>query len=178
MTCLKGATKQLFLRRENREREEEEKFTGKIEAPSLVALRSMARPRQLSQTVVPRLHRTGVWFQSALVAQPAIYPTIIPRKMQLILVQVHVKPEHVEAFKAATIENVERSLHEPGVTQFEFCQCAEDSTHFVLIEGYRGPESVSAHKETSHYKRWRDAVAPMMAVPRSSFRLDRLCPAV
>ena len=36
---------------------------------------------------------------------------------------------------------------------------------FVLVEVYRDDESAVAHKETAHYKKWRDAVADMSADP-------------
>lgn len=96
--------------------------------------------------------------------------------MQIIAVNVQVKPECVEAFKAATQANVEGSLREPGIAQFDLCQLNDDGTRFLLIEAYRTPEAVLAHKETAHYKTWRDAVNSMMAVPRSGFRYTRLFP--
>ncbi|MBL7017270.1 MAG: antibiotic biosynthesis monooxygenase, partial [Kiritimatiellales bacterium] len=33
-----------------------------------------------------------------------------------------------------------------------------------------------AHKETAHYAKWRDTVADMMAVPRSSIKFETLYP--
>ena len=42
--------------------------------------------------------------------------------------------------------------------------------HFVLVEVYRSQEATVAHKETAHYATWRDAVAPMMAQPRTSVK--------
>jgi quinol monooxygenase YgiN len=38
----------------------------------------------------------------------------------------------------------------------------------VLVEIYRSADAPAAHKETDHYKRWRDTVADMMAEPRTS----------
>jgi autoinducer 2-degrading protein len=38
----------------------------------------------------------------------------------------------------------------------------------LLIEAYHGPAGAAAHKETAHYRRWRDEVAAMMAEPRTS----------
>ena len=38
------------------------------------------------------------------------------------------------------------------------------------------PEAALAHKETAHYATWRDAVAEMMAEPRTSLKYDNLHP--
>jgi quinol monooxygenase YgiN len=90
--------------------------------------------------------------------------------MLVVHVQVQVKPDCVEAFLAATLENARHSVREPGIARFDVVQQAEDPTRFVLVEAYRTSEAPAAHKETIHYAAWRDAVAPMMAVPRTSVK--------
>src|SRR4029077_6328052 len=90
--------------------------------------------------------------------------------MLITHVMIHVKPEHVEAFKAATLENARNSVREPGIARFDVIQQADDPTRFVLVEVYRSREDTMRHKETLHYVRWRDKVASMMAVPRSSIK--------
>ncbi len=89
--------------------------------------------------------------------------------MHIVLVHVHVKPESVEAFKTATLENAQNSLKEAGVARFDVLQKADDPTRFVLTEVYRTPEDPARHKETAHYQKWRDTVADMMAEPRQGF---------
>ncbi len=96
--------------------------------------------------------------------------------MLVVHVHVHVKPECVEAFKAATIENARQSLCEPGVARFDVVQQAGDSARFVLVEVYRTPEAPAAHKATAHYAAWRDAVEPMMAEPRRSVKFASVSP--
>ena len=86
--------------------------------------------------------------------------------MLVVLVQVHVLAEFVEKFKEATRANAAASRREPGIAQFDCIQQADDPTRFVLIEVYRSNEASAAHKETEHYKTWRDTVASMMAEPR------------
>jgi quinol monooxygenase YgiN len=86
----------------------------------------------------------------------------------VVFVNVHVHPHKVEAFRAATLENARESVKEPGVARFDVVQESEDPTRFVLIEAYRGAAGAAAHKETAHYKLWRDTVADMMAEPRAS----------
>ena len=96
--------------------------------------------------------------------------------MLVVHVHVQVKVEYVEAFKLATLANASESIREPGVTRFDVVQQLDDPTRFVLVEVYRTPEAPAAHKETSHYQVWRDAVAHMMAVPRTSAKYTNLHP--
>lgn len=97
--------------------------------------------------------------------------------MQIVHVHVHVKLEHVAAFRAATLENARSSVQEPGVVRFDVIQQADDPTRFVLIEIYRTPDAPAAHKATTHYATWRDTVAEMMAEPRRSVRYEAVFPA-
>jgi quinol monooxygenase YgiN len=97
--------------------------------------------------------------------------------MLVVHVHVHVKPEYVEAFRQATLENARNSVQEPGVARFDVVQQLDDPTHFILVEVYRTPEDAARHKETTHYPVWRDAVQPMMAEPRHSLKYTNLFPA-
>jgi len=96
--------------------------------------------------------------------------------MLVIHVQVRVKPESVEAFRRATLENAKQSVEEPGVVRFDVVQRADDATRFVLIEVYRDEQAPALHKSTAHYAAWRDAVADMMAEPRTSQKYLNLFP--
>ena len=96
--------------------------------------------------------------------------------MIAIHVYVHVRPESVDAFRAATLENARQSVLEPGVARFDVFQQADDPTRFELIEVYRSVEATATHKDTRHYQVWRDAVADMMAEPRRSARFTPVFP--
>lgn len=96
--------------------------------------------------------------------------------MLFVHVHVHVKPEHVEAFKVATLANARASLQEPGIARFDVMQQADDPTRFVLVEAYRTAAAPAAHKETAHYAAWRDTVAPMMAESRTSVKFANVFP--
>jgi autoinducer 2-degrading protein len=96
--------------------------------------------------------------------------------MLVVHVHVHVKPEYVEAFSRATIENARNSVQEPGIARFDVVQQADETTRFVLVEVYRTPEDTVRHKETAHYRAWRDAVAEMMAEPRTSVKYANVFP--
>jgi (4S)-4-hydroxy-5-phosphonooxypentane-2,3-dione isomerase len=87
--------------------------------------------------------------------------------MLIVHIQVHVKPESVEAFKQATIENARESVKEPGIARFDVAQQTGDPTRFVLVEVYRTADAPAKHKETAHYAKWRDTVTSMMAEPRA-----------
>jgi quinol monooxygenase YgiN len=96
--------------------------------------------------------------------------------MLIVLVHVRVLAEAVEMFKAATRVNAAASRREPGIARFDVIQQSDDPTRFVLIEVYRSPEAAAAHKETEHYKTWRDTVAPMMAEPRAGVKYNNVDP--
>ena len=96
--------------------------------------------------------------------------------MLIVQIQVHVKPEFVEAFKQATLANARESVKEPGIARFDIIQQQDDPTRFVFVEVYRTDAAPAAHKETKHYQTWRDTVAPMMADPRTSVKFTNVFP--
>lgn len=96
--------------------------------------------------------------------------------MVIVHVHVRVRPESIEAFSAATIDNARESLKEPGVLRFDVIQQRDDPAAFVLVEVYRSPDAPTAHKATRHYEVWRDTVAPMMATPRTSVQFVAIFP--
>jgi quinol monooxygenase YgiN len=96
--------------------------------------------------------------------------------MLIVHVHVHVKPEFVEAFKQATIENASNSIKEAGIARFDVIQQANDPTRFVLVEIYQTAQASAAHKDTAHYKRWANTVMPMMAGPRQGIKYSYVFP--
>ncbi len=96
--------------------------------------------------------------------------------MFIVQVYVHVKEEHIDAFKAATVENARNSIQEQGIARFDIIQQQDDPARFVLVEVYRTPEGPAEHKETEHYRVWRDTVSDMMAEPRSSIKYRNVFP--
>ncbi len=96
--------------------------------------------------------------------------------MLVVHVFVHVKPETVEAFKAASVENARNSVQEPGIARFDVIQQEDDPTRFVLMEVYRTADDPARHKDTAHYAAWRDTVADMMAEPRSAVKYANIFP--
>ena len=96
--------------------------------------------------------------------------------MYIVHVHVHVKDEFVEDFKQATIDNASNSVKEAGIARFDVIQSIEDPSRFILVEVYKAEEATLSHKQTAHYARWREAVAEMMAEPRTSTKFTNVYP--
>jgi len=96
--------------------------------------------------------------------------------MLIVHVFVNVKPEQVEAFRTASLENARNSVQEPGIARFDVLQEQDEPTRFVLVEVYRTSEDPGKHKETAHYQKWRDTVTEMMAEPRTSVKYTNVFP--
>jgi len=96
--------------------------------------------------------------------------------MLILVVQMHVKPEHLEEFKQATIVNASNSAKEPGVARFDLIQQEDDPTRFVLVEVYRNPEAAIKHKETAHYLAWVEKAESWFAEPRTRARYVNIFP--
>ncbi len=96
--------------------------------------------------------------------------------MLVVFVYAHVKPEHIEAFMNATIDNASNSIKEPGVVRFDVFQQNDDPGRFTLVEIYRTEADPARHRETAHYVRWKDTVAPMMVEPRTRIENKMIFP--
>jgi len=92
------------------------------------------------------------------------------------IVHVTVKPENIDDFIKASAENHKNSIQEKGNLRFDIIQNAENPCKFVLYEAYDSEEAVAAHKETEHYKTWRDTVADWMAQTRKGIAHKMLYP--
>jgi quinol monooxygenase YgiN len=63
--------------------------------------------------------------------------------MLIVHVSVSVKPDAVDAFKAASLANARQSVQEPGIARFDVIQHADDPTRFVLVAVYRSAEATA-----------------------------------
>ncbi|MFT8352047.1 putative quinol monooxygenase [Clostridium saccharoperbutylacetonicum] len=81
-------------------------------------------------------------------------------------VTLYVKREHIKEFIEATIENQNNSLKEKGIICFDFFQCKDDSTKFLLYEGYKSEDDINEHIETQHFKKWINTVEQWFSSPR------------
>lgn len=96
--------------------------------------------------------------------------------MIVTFVHVWVKPEHIDDFIKVSTENHQESIKEKGNLRFDLVQDANDTSKFVIYEAYESDEAAAAHKETAHYKKWRNAVADWMAKPRKGEKYIILAP--
>lgn len=96
--------------------------------------------------------------------------------MHVTLIHVDVKPERVADFIEACRVNHVRSIEEVGNRRFDVIQDAAIPTRFILYEAYITAGQAAAHKQTAHYRQWREAVADMMATPRRSVPYHGLFP--
>mmetsp|Transcript_16183 Transcript_16183/g.39437 ORF Transcript_16183/g.39437 Transcript_16183/m.39437 type:complete len:307 (-) Transcript_16183:134-1054(-) len=90
---------------------------------------------------------------------------------------VHVTEGAEQKFIDASLANAMNSVKEPGVARFDVLQDTENPRKFCLVEVYSNPDAPAAHKETAHYAAWRDAVADIMAEPRSALKYANIFPA-
>ena len=90
--------------------------------------------------------------------------------MQVTIVHIHVKPEHLDSFVKATRTNHAGSVREPGNLQFDVLQSPDDPTRLLLYEAWVDAAAAAAHKETAHYLAWRETVADWFVEPRVGVR--------
>jgi (4S)-4-hydroxy-5-phosphonooxypentane-2,3-dione isomerase len=100
----------------------------------------------------------------------------VPNTLLIVHVDIAVVPDQLDAFLAATQQNAVASRDEPGIVRFDLLTDRADPTRVVLVEIYRDEAAAAAHKDTAHYQRWRDTVAPMMARPREATRYVNTSP--
>ncbi len=95
--------------------------------------------------------------------------------MLATIVLVDVLPDCMDAFAEITAYNHENSRKEPGNVRFDVLHDNKEPNRFILYEVYQDADAAAAHKETEHYKKWRETVAPMMASPRQGIPTTPLC---
>ena len=88
--------------------------------------------------------------------------------MHITLVNVEVKPEFIDDFVKAVQRNHDGTRREPGNIRFDVLQAVDKPWQFVLYEVFATAEDAAAHKQTPHYKAWREKVEAWMAKPRVS----------
>ena len=97
--------------------------------------------------------------------------------MFILIVNLHVKPEHIDAFREATVENARNSIKEEGILRFDFLQQTDDPTRFALYEVYRDADAPAKHRETAHFNAWAAKAAEMLAEPRTRTTFGNVFPA-
>jgi autoinducer 2-degrading protein len=96
--------------------------------------------------------------------------------MMVTIVNIFVKKEYIKDFISETILNHSASIKEAENLRFDVLQSQTDPTNFVLYEAYRSEAGAKAHKETTHYLRWKEAVEEWMEKPRQSQKYNIIAP--
>ncbi|HZA25964.1 MAG TPA: putative quinol monooxygenase [Dehalococcoidia bacterium] len=79
--------------------------------------------------------------------------------MYCIFVTIQVKPGFADRFKEASLGDGQGSVRdEPNCFRFDIHQNESDPNRFHLYEVYADRAAHLAHRETPHYKKWRDTV--------------------
>jgi autoinducer 2-degrading protein len=88
----------------------------------------------------------------------------------VVAVTVWVKPEFIQQFIEASLDNARNSRKEPGNIRWDFLQAEDDPTRFLLYEAYHQKDDFAKHQQTEHYARWKAAVTDWMAQPRQGVK--------
>jgi len=81
--------------------------------------------------------------------------------MYVVTVSFTVHPEHLEAFKAAVLEQAQASLErEASCKVFDVCVDSERPGTIFLYEKYSTPEAFAAHLESAHFLHFDKRVRP------------------
>ncbi len=96
--------------------------------------------------------------------------------MYIVCVTIFVKEEYLDKFVEATLENCKNTRKEEGNVRFDFLRSEEEPNRFFLYEVYKTKEDFKKHQETTHYLKWRETVAEMMAQPRQGVRYINIFP--
>ena len=86
--------------------------------------------------------------------------------MSVVAVTVFVKPDCLQPFIQATLENARHTRKEAGNVRFDVLQGQDDPARFLLYEAYRSEDDFIAHQKTPHYLHWKQTVVDWMAQPR------------
>ena len=90
--------------------------------------------------------------------------------MYIVAVTIFIKPDKVDAFKTAILDNAKNTRLEVDNFRFDVMQGEDDPTRFMLYEVYRNKEAFANHQQTPHYLRWKETVTDWMAQPRQGLK--------
>lgn len=94
--------------------------------------------------------------------------------MRVILAAFKVKPDCIEAFKAAAKHDAESSVaNEDGCYQFDVNVDPENPTQFYFYEVYKDQAAIDAHRAAPHFKTFFDAIQDLIE-DRSPKILERV----
>lgn len=83
--------------------------------------------------------------------------------MFTVVVEFHIQPVHVPAFREAMVENARQSVeNEVGCHQFDVCCDPGDPTLFFLYELYDSPQAFALHLQAPNFLDFDQATRHMV----------------
>jgi quinol monooxygenase YgiN len=84
-----------------------------------------------------------------------------------IVVKFKPKPEYVESFPDRVADFTRDTRNEPGNMWFDWSRSLEDSSEYVLVEGFRDGDAGKEHVTSEHFKKFiADAPQLLAATPQ------------
>jgi autoinducer 2-degrading protein len=81
----------------------------------------------------------------------------------VLVVNIRIKPENVDAFMKKLADNGREARKEPGCRQFEVLVDPKDRAKILLFEVYDDEKAFEAHQATPHFKKYLAEAVPMLA---------------
>ena len=81
----------------------------------------------------------------------------------VLVVNIRIKPESVDAFMKGVLENARSARKEPGCRQFEVLVDPNDRSKAMLFEIYDDESAFEAHQATPHFKKYLAEAVPLLA---------------
>jgi (4S)-4-hydroxy-5-phosphonooxypentane-2,3-dione isomerase len=81
----------------------------------------------------------------------------------VLVVNIRIKPESVDAFMQRLKDNASAARKEPGCKQFEVLVDPKDKTKLMLYEVYNDEKAFEAHQATPHFKKYLAEAVPLLA---------------
>ena len=86
----------------------------------------------------------------------------------VLVVNIRIKPENVNAFMKQLNENAAAARKEPGCKQFDVLVDPKDTAKVMLYEVYNDEKAFEAHQQTPHFKKYLAEAVPMLAARERS----------
>ncbi len=78
----------------------------------------------------------------------------------MVIFQFHhyLKPEFIEGYKEAILDDARESVKEDGILTFQVFQDKNDPSHFSLLEIYRDAQAREYHLQQPYFLKFKDTV--------------------
>ena len=83
--------------------------------------------------------------------------------MFVLVVNLRIKAENVDAFMKQALDNAQSARKEPGCKQFDVLVDPGDKTKAMLYEIYDDEKAFEAHQRTPHFKKYLAEAVPLLA---------------